>query len=72
MLCNAALLIRRTLQTWRVIVQLNLSFLDLPLPQTCLWELLDQEQRTIVIEAIARLITKTATNNQEQNNDRHL
>jgi len=54
-----------------VIVQLKLNFLDLPLPQTYLWEQLDQEQRTIVIETIARLVAKTAiaTNNQECNND---
>lgn len=52
-------------------MQLKLNFLDLPVLQTYLWEQLDQEQRAIVIEAIARLIAKTAlaTNDQEYNND---
>jgi len=71
MLSYAASLNRRTSQTRRVIVQLKLNFLDLPVPQIYLWEQLDQEQRAIVIEAIARLIAKTAiaTNDQEYNND---
>jgi hypothetical protein len=71
MLSYAASLNRRTSQTRRVIVQLKLNFLDLPVPQTYLWEQLDQDQRAIVIEAIARLIAKTAlaTNDQEYNND---
>jgi len=71
MLSYAASLNRRTPQTRRVIVQLKLNFLDLPVPQTYLWEQLDREQRAIVIEAIARLIAKTAlaTNDQEYNND---
>ena len=52
-------------------MQLKLNFLDLPVPQSYLWEQLDQEQRAKVIEAIARLIAKTAlaTNDQEYNND---
>jgi hypothetical protein len=71
MLSYAASLNRRTSQTWRVIVQLKLTFLDLPLPQTFLWEFVDQEQRAIVIEAFARLIAKKvlANNDQENNND---
>ena len=52
-------------------MQLKLTFLDLPLPQTFPWELVDQEQRAIVIEAFARLIAKKvlANNDQENNND---
>ena len=37
--------------------QLNLNFTDIPIPETCLWEQLDDEQRRIVIETLARLMT---------------
>lgn len=57
----------------RVTVQLKLSFLDLPLPELYLWEKWDDERKTIVIEALARLIAKAtlASNNQpqEENHD---
>ena len=36
--------------------QLNLNFLDLPVPETCLWEELKDEHKQLVIEALARLM----------------
>jgi hypothetical protein len=50
--------------------QLNLNFEDIPIPETCLWELFDDEQRRIVIETLARLLVKaTQDKQQEQTND---
>lgn len=50
--------------------QLNLNFIDLPIPETCLWEQFDDEQKRIVIETLARLLVKaTRDNHQEQTND---
>jgi hypothetical protein len=51
--------------------QLHLNFLDIPIPETHLWEQLDDEQRRIVIETLARLMTnatRTGTS-QERTND---
>jgi hypothetical protein len=50
--------------------QLKLNFNDIPIPETHLWEQFDDEQRQIVIEALARLLVQ-ATRNQhpEQTND---
>jgi len=33
--------------------QLNLNFNDIPIPETCLWEQLDDQQKRIVIETLA-------------------
>jgi len=50
--------------------QLNLKFLDIPIPETCLWEQLDDEQKRTVVETLARLLVKaTQDRNQEQAND---
>ena len=56
--------------------QLNLNFIDIPIPETCPWEQFDDEQKRIVIETLTRLLVKLAqANNQqeqiqkEQNND---
>ena len=50
--------------------QLNLNFTDIPIPETCLWEQIDDEQKRIVIETLARLLVKaTRDKNQEQTND---
>ena len=50
--------------------QLNLNFTDIPIPETCLWEQLDDEQKRIVVEALARLFVKaTRITHQEQTND---
>lgn len=50
--------------------QLNLNFNDIPIPETCLWEQFDDEQKRTVIETLARLLAKaTRDNNQEQTSD---
>ena len=50
--------------------QLNLNFTDIPIPETCLWEQFDDEQKRIVVETLARLLVKATRNkNQEQTND---
>ena len=56
--------------------QLNLNFIDIPIPETCLWEQFDDEQKRIVVETLTRLLIKLAqANNQqeqiqkEENND---
>ena len=50
--------------------QLNLNFIDISIPETCLWEQFDDEQKRIVVETLARLLVKATRNsNQEQTND---
>ena len=51
--------------------QLHLNFTDIPRPETCLWEALDYEQKRIVVETLARLLTKAtrAGKYNEQTND---
>jgi predicted Fe-S protein YdhL (DUF1289 family) len=50
--------------------QLNLNFTDIPIPETCLWEQFDDQQRQIVIETLARLLTQAIRNrSQERTND---
>jgi predicted Fe-S protein YdhL (DUF1289 family) len=52
--------------------QLHLKFLDdLPLPETCLWEQIDDERKRLVVETLARLMTKAtrAREPQEQSHD---
>jgi predicted Fe-S protein YdhL (DUF1289 family) len=49
-----------------------LSFLDLPVPETCIWEQLTVQQKTTVIDALTRLMVKAAsasTPRQEQEHD---
>ena len=36
--------------------QLNLNFLDIPIPESCLWEELDDKHKQLVIETLARLM----------------
>lgn len=50
--------------------QLNLNFIDIPVPETCLWEQFDDEHKRIVIETLARLLVQaTRDKQQEQTND---
>ena len=50
--------------------QLNLNFLDIPIPETCLWEQLDDDQKRCVVEALARLLVKaTRITRREQTNE---
>lgn len=46
--------------------QLHLNFTDIPIPETCLWEQFDDQQRQTVIETLARLVTKAARADQHQ------
>ena len=39
--------------------QLYLNFTDIPIPETCLWEQLDHQQKRIAVETLARLLLKT-------------
>ena len=51
--------------------QLNLNFTDIPIPETHLWEQLDDERKRIVVETLARLMTNPSRTDQhqEQTND---
>jgi hypothetical protein len=50
--------------------QLNLNFIDIPVPETCLWEKFDDKQKRVLIETLVRLLVKaTRHQNQEQTND---
>jgi hypothetical protein len=50
--------------------QLNLNFNDIPILETCLWEQLDDRQKRVVVETLARLLIKaTQDKEQEQTND---
>ena len=51
--------------------QLNLNFTDIPIPESRLWEQMDDDQKRIVIETLARLIIKAARahNRKEPTND---
>ena len=50
--------------------QLNLNFTDIPIPETHLWDQFDDEQKRMVIEALARLLVKaTEDRHPEQAND---
>jgi len=58
---------------WRVFVQTKLSFMDdLPVSKTSAWDQLNDEQKNVAAEIIARLMAKIilTKNNQEQKNDR--
>jgi hypothetical protein len=69
--CAALPMCQYRLQTRRAMPQLNLNFIDIPIPESCLWEQLDDEQKRIVIETLARLMTNATRTEQhpEQTND---
>jgi hypothetical protein len=46
--------------------QLNLNFTDIPVPETCLWEQFDDEPKRLVVEVLARLLTKASQADQHQ------
>ncbi len=60
--CVASLRVRRhhRLTQRRTIVQMRLTFLDPPVPETRVWDALEDDQRAVVIEALARLVAKAA------------
>jgi hypothetical protein len=45
--------------------QLTLNFGDIPIPETCLWEQFDNEQKQILIETLARLLLKATQGNEK-------
>ena len=50
--------------------QLNLNFTDIPIPEMHVWEQIDELQKRIVIETLARLLTQMVRTNQaEQSHD---
>jgi hypothetical protein len=51
-------------------VQLYLNFLDIPVPDTWVWERLNQEQQATVIAAWTRLMIKAAAAPDPKENDR--
>jgi len=46
--------------------QLNLNFTDIPIPETCLWEQLDDQQKRSVIQTLARLLVKATTDQHQE------
>jgi hypothetical protein len=51
------------------ILQRILNFLDIPIPETQVWETLENEQRTMAIEVLARLIAQTTDPSPKQEKD---
>jgi hypothetical protein len=45
----------------RARMQLYLGFLDIPVPEACVWGQLSDERRKAVIQMLARLMTKAAS-----------
>jgi hypothetical protein len=52
-------------------LQRLLNFLDIPIPETQIWETLENEPRTLAIEVLARLIVQAICDQQkpEQEHD---
>jgi hypothetical protein len=59
----------RLLHRRSITVQQYLSFVEIPLPERSLWDRLNVDQRRVVLEALARLIAKTALESQEESDD---
>jgi len=49
--------------------QLHLSFIDIPFPETRLWEQLDDGDKRIVIEILARLLVQTTRPQHQEPTD---
>ena len=49
--------------------QLNLNFIDIPIPETHLWEQFDHAQKQLVIEILVRLLVQATRHQQEPSND---
>ena len=52
------------------IVQRLLNFLDLAIPETQVWETLEEQQRTLAIEVLARVLAKATHRPEEESHDR--
>jgi hypothetical protein len=46
--------------------QLNLNFFDIPIPETCLWEELDDDDKQLAIETLARLMVNAVRTSKPQ------
>ena len=44
----------------RSTVQMHLTFLDVPVPEASVWDALEDNQRALVIDVLARLFVKAA------------
>lgn len=53
-------------------MQRMLNFLDIPIPETQVWETLEEEQRIWAIEVLARVIVQAtcSTQRSEEDHDR--
>jgi len=49
--------------------QLNLNFIDIPVPETCLWEQFDDAQKQIVIETLVRLLVQATRHPHQERSD---
>jgi hypothetical protein len=58
------LFLRRT-----TILQRILNFLDIPILEIQVWETMENEQRTVAIEVLARLIAQATDPNPKQEKD---
>src|SRR5208282_5643406 len=56
-------------QTRRAMRQLPLKFIDIPLPETRLWEQLDDEPKRTVVETLARLLSQAVQAHPPQEED---
>ena len=50
-------------------MQRTLNFLDIPIPETQVWETLENEQTTVAIEVLARLIAQATDPSPKQEKD---
>ena len=50
-------------------MQRILNFLDIPIPETQVWETLENEQRTVAIEVLARLIAQATDPSPKREKD---
>jgi len=50
-------------------LQRILNFLDIPIPETQVWETLENEQKTMAIEVLARLIAQATDPSPKQEKD---
>jgi len=58
--CNVPPHRRRNLfESRRAMPQLNLNFTDIPIPENCLWEDLDDKSKQLVIESLARMMLQS-------------
>jgi hypothetical protein len=52
------------------IVQRNLNFVDLPIPEAQVWETLENEPQAVAIEVLARVIAQATHPSPKQERDK--